>query len=157
MPTDTVSIEQFIESNRIVSGSYRVDSNPNMADGGNMDHWKVTLVRGVLREGFDTWHDYKGKLGACQYTKRKLTVYFSKGYGHHGAEPTAAEVLSCLASDSSSVDNSGFEDWCSELGYETDSRKAKKTFEACEHAAKRLLNFLGSDLYNQLLYETEPF
>ena len=155
MPTDTVSIAQFIKSNRIVSGSYRVDENPNMPDSHDMDHWKVTLVRGVLREGFDTWHGYKGKLGACQYSKRKLTVYFSKGYGHHGAEPTTDEVLSCLADDSSCADDHSFEDFCSEMGYDTDSRTAERTYKACQHTAKRLLNFLGADIYGQLLYSTE--
>lgn len=155
MITNTVTIAQFVEVNRIVSGAYRVDSNPNMPDSDNMDHWKVTLVRGVLKEGFDTWHGYKGKLGACQYTKRKLTVYFSMGYGHHGAEPKAAEVLSCLADDASGSDDHSFEDWCSEYGYDTDSRKAERIWKACQHSAKRLRSFLGDDLYGELLYSTE--
>lgn len=132
--TDTVTIAQFIESNRIVSGSYRVDGNPNMDGGSNMDHWKVTIKR----------------------SGHTLTTYFSKGYGHHGAEPTTAEILSCLADDSSTVDNAGdFEDFCNELGYDTDSRKAEKTFKVCEHQAKRLRSFLGDSLYKQLLYDTE--
>ena len=156
--TDTVTmttIGEFIESNRIVSGSYRVDANPNMEDSRNMDHWKVTLVRKVLREGFDTWHGYKGKLGAVQYSTRKLTVYFSKGYDHHGAEPQAAEVLSCLADDAAGVEYRGFEEWCSDYGYETDSRKAEKTFKACKHIAARLQSFLGVELFDQLVYHTE--
>jgi hypothetical protein len=86
----------------------------------------------------------------------KMTVYFSKGTGHHGAEPTVEEVLDCLSSDAAGIENaSNFEDWCSEYGYDTDSRSAEKTFKACEHSAKRLRNFLGDDLYDQLLWHTE--
>lgn len=155
MLIDTMSIAQFITDNRIVIGSYRVDANPNMDGSRDMDHWKVTMVRSVLREGFDTWHGYKGKLGAVQYSTRKLTVYFSKGYGHHGAEPTTAEVLSCLADDASGSDDHSFADWCGEYGYDEDSRTAERTWKACQHAAKRLLAFLGTDLYGQLLYSTE--
>jgi hypothetical protein len=134
----------------------RCDSNPNMQDAENMDHWKCVLEIKALKEGFDTWHGYKGKLGACQYSTRRMTVYFSMGYGHKGAKPKAEDVLDCLASDAGSIENgSGFEDWCSYLGYETDSRKAEKIFKTCEHQAKRLNAFLGSDLYEQILWNTE--
>ena len=156
MITDTVSIGEFVKANRISMTAERTDNNPNMDDASNMDHWKVVLTIKALREGFDTWHGYKGKLGACQYSTRKLTTYFSQGYGHNGREPKVTDVLDCLASDSSSIDNArGFEDWCGDFGYDTDSRKAEKTFKVCEHQAKRLRSFLGDSLYKQLLYDTE--
>ena len=156
MPTDTVSIEQFVSENRIIMTAERTDSNPNMQDSANMDHWKCVLIIKALKEGFDTWHGYKGKLGACQYTTRRMTVYFSQGYGHNGKEPKVLDVLDCLASDASSVDNSDFESWCGEMGWDTDSRKAEKTYKVCEHLSGRLRNFLGSAaLYERLLYGTE--
>ncbi|MGA9884441.1 MAG: hypothetical protein WBQ34_12045 [Candidatus Acidiferrales bacterium] len=155
MQTDTVSIEQFIKDNRISMTAERTDNNPNMDDAANMDHWKVVLTRRVLKEGFDTWRGYKGKLGDCQYSTRKLTTYFSMGYGHNGKAPTAADVLDCLASDAASIDNArSFEDWASDFGYDADSRKAEKLFKTCEHAAKRLRSFMG-DEYESLLYNTE--
>ena len=156
MQTDTVSIAEFIASNRITMTAEQVDENPSMTDGFEGDHWKVVLTRKVLREGFDTFHGYKGKLGAVQYSTRKLTTYFSKGYGHHGAEPTADEVLDCLSSDASCVDNArDFEDFASELGYDSDSRQAEKIFKARKHSAARLEKFLGSGLYQELMYSTE--
>ena len=156
MITDTVTIAQFVSVNQISMTADRTDSNPNMEDSANMDNWKCVLSIKVLREGFDTWHGYKGKLGARQYATRKMTVPFSMGYGHNGKEPKAEMVLDAIASDSASVDNSrGFEDWCSDFGYETDSRKAERIFKACEHQAKRLRSFLGDGLYKQLLYDTE--
>ena len=154
MHTDTVSIEQFCKDNRIVMNAFRVDSNPNMGDSARMDHWKVKLVRTF--EGSASYTSREtGHSSKRTYTKA-FTTFFSMGYGHHGAEPGVQDVLDCLASDASGIDNvRSFEDWCSEYGYDTDSRKAEKTFKACEHSAKRLKAFLGADLFAQLLYSTE--
>ena len=136
MGTDKVTIEQFIRNHRIgLRVIDHVDRNPNMEDVQNMDHWKVCLVRG----------------------KRRMTIYFSKGFGHGGDRPKAAELLECLASDTAGIENykSDFATWCGEYGYDTDSRKAERTFDACLHAAGRLKRFLGDDLYEQLLWNTE--
>jgi len=145
MTDDTrITLEQFIAKHRITATAARVDRNPNMEGAGrapafkdtpvDMDHWRVTLRRP----------------GA------KLTVYFSKGFGHEGKPAEANEVLNSLALDSSGVENaSGFADWCGEYGYDTDSRKAHKTYKICERQMERLLKFLGTEAYDELLWHTE--
>lgn len=134
MATDKVTIEQFVKTNRIRMTVERIDSNPNMDDAANMDHWKCILSMG----------------------RKRMTITFSQGYGHSGAEPETASVLNCLSSDSASFENaSSFEDWASDFGYDANSRKAERTFKTIEHLTKRLRNFLGEDLYQQLLWHTE--
>ena len=119
----------FVNSRGIRATVEYADSNPNMEDSRDMNHWRV-----ILR--------CKGK---------QLTVPFSTGYGISG-EPTAADVLSCLASDASSIDNaSSFEDWAADFGYDTDSRKAERTFKACERQAAKLRAFLDASDYQTLL------
>jgi len=138
MDTDTVTIAQFIKDNHIHMTVERTDSNPSMVDSANMDHWKCVLIR---------------RAGSRAY---RMTVYFSMGYGHNGKAPKVADVLDCLASDAASVEGSYFEEWCADLGYDTDSRKAEKTYKTCEHQAKRLKNWLDNDdIYQQLLYDCE--
>ncbi len=83
----------------------------------------------------------------------KMTLTFSQGYGHNGAEPKVTSVLSCLASDASG-DQHSFEDWCAEYGYDTDSRKAEKTFKAVRHQTARLKAFLGA-AFDEMVYGTE--
>ena len=145
MITDTVTIAQFVRENRISMTADRCDSNPSMPDSENMDHWKCVLR---LANGPMT-----AKSGP---SKRAMTVYFSMGYGHNGKAPKVADVLDCLSSDASGFENArSFEDWCSEYGYDTDSRKAEKIFKTVEHQAKRLSNFLGPDAYQQLLWSVE--
>lgn len=86
---------------------------------------------------------------------KKFSVYFSQGSAHK-KPPTLEDVLDCLASDASTIENSSsFEDWASELGYEQDSRKAEKTYNFCLKQSQKLKEFLGLDLYNTLLWDTE--
>lgn len=61
-------------------------------------------------------------------------------------EPTAADVLGCLLSDAAGiVDSDGFEDWAADCGYDPDSRKAHRIWQACEAQTQRLRRFLGED------------
>ena len=135
MQTDTVSIAQFISDLGITITSIRTKSNPNM-EGGQMDHWKCTM--------------------ACKSHRTRMTTTYSQGYGWNGAEPKIEDVLDCLASDAASFQNSqSFEDWAADLGYDTDSRKAEKTYKAIEHSSDRLQRFLGQENYETLLWKVE--
>lgn len=89
-------------------------------------------------------HPYKVTL---RFQRRTLTVPFFMGPAH-SREPTAADVLYCVCSDARAADDS-FEGWCSEFGYETDSRKAEKTYKACAALAPRVQRFLG-DHYEEV-------
>jgi hypothetical protein len=128
------TLKAFIVRNHIRAESVMVDHNPNMDGSQNMDNYKVTLRR-------------KG---------RQLTIPFSMGVALC-REPSAEDVLDCLASDSSSYENyaGSFEDWCGEFGYDTDSRKAERTYNVCGTQAGKLKRFLGEDLYKELLWDTE--
>jgi hypothetical protein len=100
-----------------------------------MDHWKCKF-------------NLPGKSG--------FEVLFSMGQGHHGQAPKAEDVLNCLASDAAGVANArNFEDWCSEYGYDTDSRKAERTYNTIIEQADQLKAFLGLEAFEKLLWNTE--
>lgn len=151
MTETRTTILDFIKHHGINSTAQRTSSNPSMDR--DMDHWKVRLTRSFT--GVAQYADRNGKAAPRRYTL-SMTVPFSMGYGHHGKEPEAADVLSCLASDAANVNMSSFEDWRSDLGYDTDSRKAERTYKTCEKQADKLKRFLGQDAYDELLYHTEP-
>lgn len=135
----SATMQEFIKDLGLTATAARVDKNPNMTSETPMDHWRVVL---------------KYKDGGL--VPLKMTVYFSMGTGHKGKAPEAADVLDCLASDAAGVENArSFEEWASEYGYDTDSRKAHKTYTLCKREAERLLKFLGPTTYNDLLWETE--
>lgn len=83
-------------------------------------------------------HPYKVTL---RFEGRRLTVPFFMGPAHT-KEPTAADVLSSITSDARAGEQS-FEDFCGDFGYDTDSRKARATWKACEKMAPRVRKFLG--------------
>lgn len=103
-----------------------------------------------------------------------ITTYFSMGSGHARRKypkqrvdgplhnplvfpnPTVEQVLDCLASDASGYENAGnFDDWCSEYGYDADSRKAERTYNLIAEESKKLRQFLGNEAFQELINETE--
>lgn len=127
------TIHDFIRSAGITMTAERWHENPNMDDR-NMDHWRVKL----------------------RANRSQFTVYFSQGFGHNGKEPKLTSVLDCLASDAAGYENAdNFEDWASEYGYDTDSRKAERTFKTVERQSVKLRRFLGESAYQTLLWNTE--
>lgn len=129
-----MNARQFVVKHRVGFSAELTDRNPNM-DGmpEGSTHWRCTLRK----------------------ANRRLTVYFSQGPAI-SKEPEAAEVLDCLASDAVGIENARtFEEWCGEYGYDTDSRKAERTFKACETQAAGLRRILGEEAYKALLWGTE--
>ena len=108
----------------VVKSCVAVNENPNMADFKG-HHWQVTLYN--------------------PRNRRRMSVYFSMGYGHNGKEPTADDVLSCVSGDSDCADYSSFEEWADEHGYDTDSRKAERTYNTCIKEGRKLAQFINSN------------
>jgi hypothetical protein len=87
--------------------------------------------------------------------RKRLSIPFSQGSAFT-EEPTAEDVLNCLALDAAGLENSpNFDDWASEYGYDADSRRAEKTFKTVERQAAKLMAFLGADAYDRLVWHTE--
>lgn len=96
-------------------------------------HWVVTLQRSDSR-------NYPG-----------INIPYSMGSAHT-KPPDAAGVLECIQSDCSSIENArDFDDWASDFGYDTDSRKAERIYRACQDQTQLVRSWLGRELYNQFL------
>lgn len=121
-----MTFKEFINRHRITADVNPTDSNPNMED-------------------FKGYH-YSVKL---KHGRKSMLVPFSVGYGWD-REPTVADVLECMQSDISGSDES-FENWCANLGYDSDSRKAEKIYKAVQSQSKRLLKLLGPAAWADLL------
>lgn len=126
------TFQDFVSEHGITLTAKLTDRNPITDFEG--DHWRVTLRRPI--------------------PQRQMTLTFSKGYGHRGAEPTAAEVLECLASDASGADQS-FKDWAGDYGYDIDSRKAERIYKAVAAQTRKLGRFLGASALTELLDDVE--
>jgi hypothetical protein len=138
------TLAEFIDAYAIRAEVTRIPARPDMdIDGDDAKdrqwnaearHWVVTLRR------------------AAQ--PLPLAVLYSQGKAHT-KPPTCADVLDSLASDSTWADAS-FEEWCSDLGYDRDSRRAERTYRTCQRAARNLRLFLGSAAaYRELTQDIE--
>jgi hypothetical protein len=131
------TIEQRVQAWNIRAEVRWVDSNPLMTDmPAGSRHYRVTLR-------------HRGK---------QMTVPFSQGPAIE-REPTAAEVLECLATDAATLDNSsGFREWCNECGYshfDITREKVQKIWQACLKQRGQLMTLLGDHRYEKLLDYTE--
>ena len=132
--TKRITLAQFVESAGVTLTARRTVDNPNMDDADHMDNWLVTLKAGTGR----------------------MRLPYSMGTGHKGAAPTVASVLDCLASDAAGVANArDYDDWCAEYGYNTDSRRAERTYRIIQRQSAHLSALLGESAYQTLLWHTE--
>lgn len=81
--------------------------------------------------------DFKTEKEACKAEWLKLVP------------PTLPDVMSCLLSDGRRAEGT-FEDFCSELGLDTDSRKALDTYLACQATRNGMIKMLGRELFEEL-------
>jgi len=75
------------------------------------------------------------------------TSSFAKGQRQARAiapRPSAGDVLSSLIMDSQAC-NETFEDWCSELGENSDSITSQALYHACQRIGKKVHALLGAD------------
>jgi len=115
---------------------------------------KVAPGTRVPREKQDKWQlQSNGYTCTLAYQGRRLTVDFWQGTGISG-NPDVAGVLSSLLLDASCGQES-FEDFCSNMGLNTDSRSALKTYKVCASMNTKLQRLLGSDYVTFLSAEND--
>ena len=103
--------------------------------------------------GWDKQDDWQRKANGYRctlhYHRRQHTFDFWQGIGIT-TNPTAEGCLSCLLLDAQSGEYD-FEEFCKELGYDTDSRKAEAIWRSCQKTRANLERLLGDD-FEQFLY-----
>jgi hypothetical protein len=78
----------------------------------------------------------------CEHGKRAQGTGRSL-YGRKQITPETLDVLAALVMDASVLDCDDFEDWASDLGYDTDSRTAEAIYRECLAIALKLRNGIG--------------
>lgn len=175
--TPTEKIQAWIEKNKITmevifvpfSKSRNAVAKPKFND--YCLNWQVT----ILKDSKPIWTgDYSAGQGHCptykqsavktlEYTE-KIIHECEKGFKAFGFGmvfglrcrpqdrilPKLRDVLYGISLDSQVIDYKGFEDWASNFGYDTDSRKAEKIYDSCLKSALSFRNGLGDKALRNL-------
>lgn len=109
---------------------------------------EIKHIRGPIAKKSDNWNEQADQ---WSITIKGLSFDYYTGIGHRKndrpVKPDPIDLLYSLVSDASACDES-FDDWCSNYGYDTDSRKALDTYLKCQENALKLrkMGFNLSDL-----------
>lgn len=120
-------------------------------------NWKITLVRsGAVRRENVLTTDYFAGIAHCPSYRSSaratldyvgaITMETEHGKRSNGGKsilPDEASVMASLLTDADVIDHASFESWASDLGYDTDSRKAEATYRACLAIGLALRNAVG--------------
>lgn len=173
------SIQTLIDSNNLTLSCVFVPfSQSRNKDEKNLSlNWKVTLLRNgkeVLTtdymQGIGHAPSYKkpakfnnGKIDeyitrqAQKFEAENGTIAIFSAYSetvcrskHPIPQPDIKDVLYSLVLDSNVLNYPEFEEWASDCGYETDSRKAESIYRDCLKNALKLRGSLGESILAQL-------
>lgn len=174
------TIPEFVKENGITLESVELAERPDRV-GSDDDwndtayHFKVTIKHGnathELFYSMGCGHStYKARKGRSIYAQRnghgfgvrQWEIDQYKKSSHKNASiwivkntkpkaPDVASVVDSLRCDSDVLNYSTFEDWADCFGYETDSRKAEKTYQACIQSAVQVRALFGPSLFEELL------
>lgn len=96
------------------------------------------MLKLFKRAAIDGKYPHRYHVNAAFYTMRELP------------KPELRDILYSLVADSDVLETSGFEDWASNLGYDTDSRKAEATYRDCIDYALRFKALVGQENLDKL-------
>lgn len=165
-----IAVAEFLKANHIHFSTGYKGTKKAFDDKNVMDSWSVKIGKGAARGNYEfeyftgTGHrlTFNKKLSgyACdKLTKvqinqaKKLqellrkdrldsTIIKLQDNTGYAVSPTQASVLYCLLADAISAEQN-FNDWCNNFGYDNDSIKAFKTYQACCDTLEKMRNIFS--------------
>lgn len=126
-------------------------------------NWRVTLTGGRVAPWTTDYMQGIGHVPNYNALKGPKTTLFNDGYLRDGITrmplpaPHVADVAHSLVLDSDVISYGSFEEWAREFGYDEDSRKAERTYQACMAIALKLRQILGDELIAKLRDALEDY
>lgn len=114
----------------------------------------VELEIGMARLGYHFEDDnQKRYIFPCTLTRdgKSYSFEFGQSIADGAKEPTMYDILACMTKN----DPYSFEDFCHEYGYDEDSRKAERTYEAVKEEWANVDDLFG-DILEELQEISQP-
>lgn len=136
-------LEKLVKEHGIAACVIGVGRETLVKDSVRPEPWECfTWLASLHYDGrFVTVPEYHTGIGCVKETKRAD----GKHLGNVAVTPSAADILYSMLMSMDSIDES-FEAWCSNFGYDTDSRRAENMYHACKGEAEKVIKLLGREL-----------
>lgn len=122
-----MNVSEWIKANGVTMTTRRLKGRTDGLMEDSASHWRCTLKNPGTEP---------------------LVLEYSMGSAYTTA-PEIAQVLGCVIDDVQGLENTWtFDGWCGEYGYDLDSRKAEKIYQAVEKERQDLAMFAGTDVLN---------
>ena len=145
-----MTVQKFIKEIGLRMEVWKIDSRPDMSGD---DEWMKGATHFHCRLNLN---QLKGHPKENCYPKIYFDTYYSRGSAFKGEKPFISDVIDSLVNDCLYVDNGEtFDEFCENLGYNSDSIKNKKLYDSLLETRSKLKKFLGYVNYKKLLYDTE--
>lgn len=162
-PIETAVDDFLIQAEVTYTATYAGEKKDALGDKGHtMDAWRVSFTLRDSRAAHEKFNYFTGLGHRVDTDMTRMARARLKGCHPNSiawqtdvtkqmkpVAPSAASVLYCLLSDGEAIDQSFF-NWCDSLGYDTDSRKALATYEACCESGLQLRRVFTSEQREQL-------
>lgn len=101
--------------------------------------WTLTVANGPATDPSSVGFEFPFKQGTA-----------------HTKKPTLVDIMAALLSDASCVAGNSFTEFCDELGYDRDSRKAEETYKQIQVSNGRLLKLFRVSSLGSLVDKAQP-
>lgn len=141
---ESITMAAYITAHHITMRATRINGHDQLHTVSNQ--WRCTLSR------LESYCMHYGDVVDQQQTHPKLTVTYTSSM-----QPSPADVLARLSTDSAGIKGKTFQHWCADLCLDADSRRVEHEYNVRKAAAERLRTWLsaGDHAYNCLLYKVE--
>jgi len=107
-------------------------------------------IPGLPYNARPTIHYDKCVRNSCEHGSSYVDSSSGVIRGRPLSAPALADVLYCLISDADAIEYPTYEDWASNMGYDTDSRKGEATYRACLETGLKLRALIGDGALTKL-------
>lgn len=104
----------------------------------------ITMKIGSAKYGPCDWdggHNHYSYPVTLSKDGKSMRIMFIQSRTAGSTPPTEYDIVTCITK----ADPGTFEDFCSEFGYDTDSRQAEKTYKAVKREWEKVARVFGTD------------
>jgi hypothetical protein len=110
-----------------------------------------------MKRDDDGWEHFAWRLTVENWRGGGASYEFPYMQGTaHTAKPTLVDIMSALLSDASCVLGRDFGEFCSDLGYDPDSRKAERLYGQIVENNAKVCKLFGTTDLDELIERYEP-